>query len=84
MAADTQLGGSAMAYKFGGMHNSMHMTMQTTHLDQSRIPLVGHIVTDEDIGALQVDRIPLLSQFQSSRIKTPTQSSSSTSRFRIT
>ena len=45
MATQTQLS-PAMFQQYG--------QVQAVEPDKPRVPLVGHIITDEDIGALQV------------------------------
>ena len=48
MAADTQLA------PFGGFTGVTVPEIRNQQSDSKMIPLVGHIITDDDIGALQV------------------------------
>ena len=49
MAAQTAM---AMPRNLGGEGNVIKTTQVET---ETRVPLVGHIITDEDIGSLQVN-----------------------------
>ena len=48
MAADTQL------KPFGGFTGVTVHEIRNPQTDSKIIPLVGHVITDDDIGALQV------------------------------